>query len=80
MCFIMGYYKYVVKLLIKNIMGKLITFILGWFFMILLAVIILIKNIIMWDWDYNLSVGDLFTQEAYDIMFLIKKINIFQLK
>jgi len=56
-------------------MGKLITFILGWIFMILLAVIILIKNIIMWDWDFNLSIslGDLFTQEAYDVMFLIKK-------
>ena len=54
-------------------MGKLITFILGWIFMILLAVILLIKNIIMWDWDFNLSVSDLFTQEAYDVMFLIKK-------
>lgn len=54
-------------------MGKLITFILGWFFMILLAVILLIKNIIMWDWNFNLFVDDLFSQEAYDIMFLIKK-------
>lgn len=57
-------------------MGKLITFILGWIFMILLAVIILIKNIIMWDWDFNLSVGDLFTQEAYDVIFLIKNLTI----
>lgn len=25
--------------------------------------------------NFNLSVGDLFTQEAYDVIFLIKKLN-----
>lgn len=54
-------------------MGKLVIFILGWIFFILIVSILLLKSIIMWDWNWNVFLGDVFGEEAYNIMFLIKK-------
>lgn len=73
MCFIMGYYKYVVKLIIKNIMGKLIIFILGWIFIILFMLLMGMKSLIMWDWKAKGNVEELFGEETWKILMLEKE-------
>jgi hypothetical protein len=41
----------------RNKMGKLINCIIGWIFMIIISFIIVLKSIILWDWDWNWDVS-----------------------
>lgn len=54
-------------------MEKLITFILGWIFIILFMLLMGMKSLIMWDWKAKGNVEELFGEETWKILMLEKE-------